>query len=158
MWKPARRGQTKETMMSLETWEQVTVDLFEFERKAYLVTSNYYSDFFEFNHLRSPSKSMSLWSWRFILRATAYLITCNWSLITVRSLNHVTSKGSRRNETLNILRAAHITDRVTTKQRAQWRTTCKLLESAKEVYQIHFRPCSIIETLHFPVFKLQHKD
>lgn len=45
--------------MSLETWELVTAELFEFKGKAYLVTSNYYSDFFEFNHLGSPSKSMS---------------------------------------------------------------------------------------------------
>ena len=53
------RGQVKETMMSSETpnrpWQQVVADLFEFEGKTYLVTSDYYSDFFELDHLRSPS-------------------------------------------------------------------------------------------------------
>ena len=53
------RGQVKETMMSPETpsrpWQRVAADLFEFEGKTYLVTSDYYSDFFELDHLRSPS-------------------------------------------------------------------------------------------------------
>jgi len=52
-------GQVKETMMSPETpnglWEPVVADLFELEGKTYLVTSDYYSDFFELDHLRSPS-------------------------------------------------------------------------------------------------------
>ena len=33
-------------------WQQVAADLLE---KTYFVTSDYHSDFFEFNHLRSPS-------------------------------------------------------------------------------------------------------
>ena len=45
--------------MSPETpnrpWQRVASDLFEFEGKTYLVTSDYYSDFFELDHLRSPS-------------------------------------------------------------------------------------------------------
>ena len=53
------RGQVKETMMSPEMpkrpWQRVDEDLFEFEGKTYLVTSDYYSDFFELDHLRSPS-------------------------------------------------------------------------------------------------------
>ena len=53
------QGQVKETMMSPETpsrpWQPVAADLFEFEGKTYLVTSDYYSDFFELDHLRSPS-------------------------------------------------------------------------------------------------------
>ena len=53
------RGQVKETMMSPEMpnhpWQQVAADLFEFEEKTFLVTSDYYSDFFELDHLRSPS-------------------------------------------------------------------------------------------------------
>ena len=52
------RSQAKEAMMSPEMpaqpWQRVAADLFEFEGKMYLVTSNYYSDFFEFDHLRSP--------------------------------------------------------------------------------------------------------
>ena len=53
------QGQVKETIMSPETpnrpWQRVAADLFEFERRTYLVTSDYYSDFFELEHLRSPS-------------------------------------------------------------------------------------------------------
>ena len=53
------QGQVKETIMSPETpnrpWQQVAADLFEFERRTYLVTSDYYSDFFELEHLRPPS-------------------------------------------------------------------------------------------------------
>ena len=45
--------------MSPETpnrpWQRVAADLFEFERRTYLVTSDYYSDFFELEHFRSPS-------------------------------------------------------------------------------------------------------
>ena len=33
----------------------MAADLFEFEGKTYLVTSDCYSDFFEMDHLRSPS-------------------------------------------------------------------------------------------------------
>jgi len=49
-------------MMSPETlnqpWQQVTADLFEHEEKTYLVTSDYYSDFFELDHLRGcPRKN-----------------------------------------------------------------------------------------------------
>ena len=53
------RGQVKETMMFPETtnrpWQRVAADLFEFEEKTYLVTSDYYNDFLELDHLRSPS-------------------------------------------------------------------------------------------------------
>ena len=36
-------------------WKRVAADLFELEGKAYSVTSDYYSDFFELDHVRSPS-------------------------------------------------------------------------------------------------------
>ena len=36
-------------------WQRVAADLFEFEGKTYLVTSDYYNDFLELDHLRSPS-------------------------------------------------------------------------------------------------------
>ena len=53
------RSQSKETLKSHETpsrpWQYVVVDLFELEGKSYLVTSDYFSDFFELDHLRSTS-------------------------------------------------------------------------------------------------------
>ena len=56
------RGQAKETMMSPETpsrpWQRVAADLCEFEeKKTYLVTSDYFSNFFELDYLRSPSSA-----------------------------------------------------------------------------------------------------
>ena len=46
-------------MMSPETpnppWKRVAKDLFDFEGKTYLFTSEYYYDFFELDHLRSSS-------------------------------------------------------------------------------------------------------
>ena len=61
MWSPqrVRTGQRKETLISHETtsrpWQFVAADLFELNGKSYLVTVDYFSDFFEFGHLRSTS-------------------------------------------------------------------------------------------------------
>ena len=53
------RGQTKETLKSQHRpsrpWQYVAADLFELEGKSYLVTSDYLSDFFELDHLRSTT-------------------------------------------------------------------------------------------------------
>jgi hypothetical protein len=50
-------AQQKETLMSSEIpsrqWETVGVDLFEYHGKDYLVTVDYYSNFFELDHLKS---------------------------------------------------------------------------------------------------------
>ena len=52
------RGQVKKTMMSPEMpnrpWQRVAADLFEFEGETYLVASDYYGNFIELDHLRSP--------------------------------------------------------------------------------------------------------
>lgn len=51
------RGQTKETLKSHHTpsWrcQYVAADLLELEGKSYSVTSDYFSDFFELDQLRS---------------------------------------------------------------------------------------------------------
>ena len=53
------RGQTKDTLKSHHTpsrpWQYVAADLFELEGKSYSVTSDYFSDFFELDHLRSTA-------------------------------------------------------------------------------------------------------
>jgi len=49
-------SQTTETLKSHQTpsrpWQFVAADLFELEGKSYLMTSDYFSDFFELDHLR----------------------------------------------------------------------------------------------------------
>ena len=53
------QGQRKEILISHEAtsrpWQFVAADLFELNGKSYLVTVDYFSDFFEFDHLRSTS-------------------------------------------------------------------------------------------------------
>ena len=53
------QGQRKETLISHEVpsrlWQFVAADLFESNGKSYLVTVDYFSDFFELDHLRSIS-------------------------------------------------------------------------------------------------------
>ena len=53
------RGQTEETLKSHQTpsqpWQYIAPDLFELEGKSYLVKSDYFSDFFELDHLRSTT-------------------------------------------------------------------------------------------------------
>ncbi|CAB4029075.1 Transposon Ty3-G Gag-Pol poly [Paramuricea clavata] len=53
------RSQPKETLFSHEVpsrpWKRVGIDLFELERKHYLVTADYFSDFFELDHLKNIS-------------------------------------------------------------------------------------------------------
>ena len=53
------QGQRKETLTSHEApsrpWQFVAADLFELNGKSYLVTVDYFSDFFELDHLRSTS-------------------------------------------------------------------------------------------------------
>ena len=53
------KGQRKETLISHEArsrpWQFVAADLFELNGKSYLVTVDYFSDFFELDHLKSTS-------------------------------------------------------------------------------------------------------
>ena len=52
-------SQTKETIMSHKTpnhpWQRIAVDLFEYDGKTYMVTSDYFSDFFKLDNLRSTT-------------------------------------------------------------------------------------------------------
>ena len=53
------RSQPKETLcrheVSNRPWQRVGIDLFELERKHYLVTADYFIDFFELDHLKNIS-------------------------------------------------------------------------------------------------------
>ncbi|CAB4008143.1 Transposon Ty3-G Gag-Pol poly [Paramuricea clavata] len=53
------RSQPKETLCSHEVpnrpWQRVGIDLFELERKHYLITADYFSDFVELDHLKNIS-------------------------------------------------------------------------------------------------------
>ncbi|CAB4006649.1 Transposon Ty3-G Gag-Pol poly [Paramuricea clavata] len=55
------RSQTKETLMSHEVpsrpWQRVAADLFEHAGRTYLVTTDYFSDFFELDHLRRTTST-----------------------------------------------------------------------------------------------------
>ena len=55
------RSQTKETLRSHEIpsrpWQRVAADLFEHGGRTYLVTTDYFSDFFELDHLRSTTST-----------------------------------------------------------------------------------------------------
>jgi hypothetical protein len=55
------RSQTKETLRSHEIpsrpWQRVAADLFEHAGRTYLVTTAYFSDFFELDHLRSTTST-----------------------------------------------------------------------------------------------------
>ena len=55
------RSQTKETLMSHEIpsrpWQRVAADLFEHAGRTYLVSTDYFSDFFELDHLRSTTST-----------------------------------------------------------------------------------------------------
>ena len=83
-------------------------ELLELVRKTYLLTSDYYSDFFELDHLKSP------------------LSVCVIRKLKAHFAHHgipeqlVTYNDSHReNGTLNISRAAHIMIRVMVKQKVQ---------------------------------------
>ena len=109
----------------------MAADLFEFDGKTYLVTSDYYNDFLEPDHLRSPSSLYVIRKLKDHLARhgiSEQLVTDNGS-----PLRNAISRSSPEIGTLNDSQGNG-------KAESAVKEAKKLSESAERVDQIHFLP------------------
>ena len=150
MWRlqKVRTDQRRETFTSHETpsrpWQFVAADLFELNGKSYLVTVDYFSDFFGLNHLRSTSSV-------YVIRKlkghfAKYGIPEQLIPITGHSSSRAISWNSLKSGILRTEPAVHIIVSRMERLRAPWSKPRKFCWCAARLVQTRFLLYSTTET------------
>ena len=100
-------------------WEQIGVDLFELNKKEFMVTVDNYSNFWEINRLTSTTSAVIILKLKTILHGMVALTT--WSVAMARSSPHQSLPSALKNGTSNI----EPTALAAVKQTGKWKQQSK---------------------------------